>query len=589
MSNTTETIILDQVHGPDDVKKLTISEMEQAAREIRELILFKDSQHGGHIGPNLGVVELTLAFHYVFDSPTDKIVWDVSHQAYPHKILTGRKSGFEDPAHFTDITGYTSQHESKHDFFTVGHTSTSISLAVGLAKARDLKNESGNVLALIGDGSMSGGLAFEGLNNGAELNSNLIVIFNDNEMSIDENFGGLYRTLAELRASKGTSENNLFKAMGFDYRYIEEGNDLQTMIDTFQNVKDIDHPIVLHVHTEKGHGFAKAVENKMLYHWRTPFDLETGEPINQTSGENYSDLIVDQLTKKIESDQLPIVTINAAIPGMFGLKRFQAAHPDRYFDVGIAEGHSITFASALASAGIRPVVFHSSTFLQRAYDQLSHDLAINDNPAVLIIRGGSISGGAVTHQGLYDIPILSSIPNIVYLAPATSEQLTAMLDWALTQKDHPVAIRIPEHGVTHGAPTSRDYSKPHYEVTHLGDTVAILALGGFFQLGQEVHQKLAASGINATLINPQFITAYDQVTLERLKANHQLVLTLEDGSLSGGFGEKIAHYYGDSSIKVKSFGAAKEFTDEIPQAELYERYGLSAENIASTALDLIKK
>ncbi|WP_239255052.1 1-deoxy-D-xylulose-5-phosphate synthase [Listeria ilorinensis] len=589
MSNITETSILDQVHGPDDVKKLTIPEMKQAAQEIRELILFKDSQHGGHIGPNLGVVELTLAFHYVFDSPTDKIVWDVSHQSYPHKILTGRKSGFEDPAHFNDITGYTSQHESEHDFFTVGHTSTSISLAVGLAKARDLKNETGNVLALIGDGSMSGGLAFEGLNNGAELNSNLIVIFNDNEMSIDENFGGLYGTLAELRASNGTSENNLFKALGFDYRYIEEGNDLQTMIDTFQDVKDIDHPIVLHVHTEKGHGFEKAVTNKMLYHWRTPFDLKTGEAIIQESGENYSDLIIDQLTKKIETEQLPIVTINAAIPGMFGLKRFQAAYPDRYFDVGIAEGHSITFASALASAGIRPVVFHSSTFLQRAYDQLSHDLAINDTPAVIIVRGGSISGGAVTHQGLYDIPLLSSIPNIVYLAPATQEQLEAMLDWALTQKDHPVAIRIPEHGVNHSTPISHDYSKPHYEVSHSGSTVAILALGGFFQLGQKVHEKLAAEGINATLINPQFITGYDQTTLESLKANHQLVLTLEDGSLSGGFGEKIAHYYGDSSIKVKSFGAAKEFTDEVPQAVLYERYGLSTENIVRATLDLLKK
>lgn len=552
--------VLDAINSPADVKKLSVEEMKQLAEEMRQKILQKDSDVGGHVGPNLGVVELTIAFHYVFDSPKDKIVWDVSHQSYGHKLLTGRKNGFE-KGHYREVSGYSNQHESKHDYFTVGHTSTSISLATGLAKARDLKKESGNVVAFIGDGSLSGGLAFEGLNNGGVLQSNLIVLVNDNEMSIDENHGSLYKNLAELRQTNGKSSNNLFKAMGFDYRYVDNGNDLETVIRLFEEVKDIDHPIVLHVHTEKGRGYQPAIDNKMKYHWHVPFDLSTGEAKQVTSGETFNMIIMDYLDKKMQTSTAPIAAVNAAIPGAFGLKTFQEKHPDHYFDVGIAEQHSITFASALASQGVRPVVFQSSTFLQRAYDQLSHDLAINENPVIILVGGGTISASDRTHQGTFDIPYLSSIPNIKYLAPATKEDMISMLDWAFEQTAQPVAIRIPTHGVEHGTAIANDYSIPAYQTVNNGGKVAILALGGFLELGKETVKAFRKKGIEATLINPGTITENDVETLDKLKETHELVITLEDGSLSGGFGENISRYYGDSSMNVLNFGAEKEFTD----------------------------
>lgn len=578
--------VLDAINSPADVKKLSVEEMKQLAEEMRQKILQKDSDVGGHVGPNLGVVELTIAFHYVFDSPKDKIVWDVSHQSYGHKLLTGRKNGFE-KGHYREVSGYSNQHESKHDYFTVGHTSTSISLATGLAKARDLKRESGNVVAFIGDGSLSGGLAFEGLNNGGVLQSNLIVLVNDNEMSIDENHGSLYKNLAELRQTNGKSSNNLFKAMGFDYRYVDNGNDLETVIRLFEEVKDIDHPIVLHVHTEKGRGYQPAIDNKMKYHWHVPFDLSTGEAKQVTSGETFNMIIMDYLDKKMQTSTAPIAAVNVAIPGAFGLKTFQEKHPDHYFDVGIAEQHSITFASALASQGVRPVVFQSSTFLQRAYDQLSHDLAINENPVIILVGGGTISASDRTHQGTFDIPYLSSIPNINYLAPATKEDMISMLDWAFEQTAQPVAIRIPTHGVEHGTAIANDYSIPAYQTVNNGGKVAILALGGFLELGKETVKAFRKKGIEATLINPGTITENDVETLDKLKETHELVITLEDGSLSGGFGENISRYYGDSSMNVLNFGAEKEFTDSVPVGQLYERYHLTPKQIVEDSLRVL--
>ncbi|NRE80046.1 1-deoxy-D-xylulose-5-phosphate synthase [Enterococcus faecium] len=578
--------VLDAINSPADVKKLSVEEMKQLAEEMSQKILQKDSDVGGHVGPNLGVVELTIAFHYVFDSPKDKIVWDVSHQSYGHKLLTGRKNGFE-KGHYREVSGYSNQHESKHDYFTVGHTSTSISLATGLAKARDLKKESGNVVAFIGDGSLSGGLAFEGLNNGGVLQSNLIVLVNDNEMSIDENHGSLYKNLAELRQTNGKSSNNLFKAMGFDYRYVDNGNDLETVIRLFEEVKDIDHPIVLHVHTEKGRGYQPAIDNKMKYHWHVPFDLSTGEAKQVTSGETFNMIIMDYLDKKMQTSTAPIAAVNAAIPGAFGLKTFQEKHPDHYFDVGIAEQHSITFASALASQGVRPVVFQSSTFLQRAYDQLSHDLAINENPVIILVGGGTISASDRTHQGTFDIPYLSSIPNIKYLAPATKEDMISMLDWAFEQTAQPVAIRIPTHGVEHGTAIANDYSIPAYQTVNNGGKVAILALGGFLELGKETVKAFRKKGIEATLINPGTITENDVETLDKLKETHELVITLEDGSLSGGFGENISRYYGDSSMNVLNFGAEKEFTDSVPVGQLYERYHLTPKQIVEDSLRVL--
>ena len=573
--------LLNEVNEPSDIKDMSLDELKQLATEMRQLVLERDAKIGGHVGPNLGVMELTIAFHYVFDSPHDKVIWDVSHQSYAHKMLTGRKLGFLDPDHYEDITGFTSPEESAHDFFEIGHTSTSISLAVGMAQARDLMKPQShnNVMAVIGDGSLSGGLAFEGLNNAAKLNSNLIILVNDNQMSIDENQGGLYKGLKELRDTNGESPNNIFKFMGLDYKYVADGNDLQTMIDTFKEIKDIDHPIVLHVNTLKGKGYEPAVEEKMQYHWRTPFDLKTGEDKVKVSGESYSDAVLAELDKQIAADK-PVVAINAGIPGAFDLGKFKAKHPDRYYDVGIAEQDSITTAVAMAQAGARPVVFQNSTFLQRAYDQLIHDMALNDAPVVMIVRGGSISESSATHQGTFDISMISDLPNIEYLAPTNVEEMISMLRWAINQTDEPVVIRQPEKPLLHGTPTQDDYSTIKYDIAHRGSEVAIMAVGDFWELGERVRKELQDKlNIDATLINPKSVTGIDSDVLHHLAENHDVVVTLEDGVLSGGFGETIARYYGPKGMKVLNFGAPREFADNVPTEVLYEWYHLTPKQI----------
>lgn len=580
--------IINKVNQPSDLKKCSIDELEKLAGEIRSLLLEKVSQTGGHVGPNLGVVEMTLAFHYVFDSPTDKIVWDVSHQSYPHKIVTGRKHAWLDKEQYKTVTGYTEPEESLHDFFTVGHTSTSVSLAVGMAKARDIQQQTGNIVAVLGDGSLSGGLALEGLNNAAELGSNLIVVLNDNEMSIAENHGGIYQNLAELRKNNGNAETNLFTAMGLGYRYVEEGNNVAEMIKAFEAVKDSNQPLVLHVHTEKGHGYTPAVANKERFHWQMPFDLETGDSKYTSTGESYDSVIVDVLDKKIKEENQPIVAITAAIPGLFGLKALQKLHPEHYIDVGIAEQHSITYAAGLAKTGAKPVVFHSSTFLQRAYDQLSHDLGINDLPAVLIVKGGKISGGDPTHQGSFDIPYITSIPNIIYLAPTSKEEVRAMLTWAIDQKEHPVAIRIPERGFV-SAPIEEETFHPlEWKIEEEGEKVAILATGGFLSLGRETADKLQEQGVDATLINPRSFTYFESDLLNELQNNHQVVVTLEDGSLDGGYGEKISRYYGRSNMKVLNFGGLKRFNHHETMDELYKEFRLLPELIVADVLEELK-
>ena len=544
--------LLNEVNEPSDIKDMSLDELKQLATEMRQLVLERDAKIGGHVGPNLGVMELTIAFHYVFDSPHDKVIWDVSHQSYAHKMLTGRKLGFLDPDHYEDITGFTSPEESAHDFFEIGHTSTSISLAVGMAQARDLMKPQShnNVMAVIGDGSLSGGLAFEGLNNAAKLNSNLIILVNDNQMSIDENQGGLYKGLKELRDTNGESPNNIFKFMGLDYKYVADGNDLQTMIDTFKEIKDIDHPIVLHVNTLKGKGYEPAVEEKMKYHWRTPFDLKTGEDKVKVSGESYSDAVLAELDKQIAADK-PVVAINAGIPGAFDLGKFKAKHPDRYYDVGIAEQDSITTAVAMAQAGARPVVFQNSTFLQRAYDQLIHDMALNDAPVVMIVRGGSISESSATHQGTFDISMISDLPNIEYLAPTNVEEMISMLRWAINQTDEPVVIRQPEKPLLHGTPTQDDYSTIKYGIAHRGSEVAIMADGDFWELGERVRKELQDKlNIDATLINPKSVTGIDSDVLHHLAENHDAVVTLEEerGNQAGQEGMEMEGDFGGLHI-----------------------------------------
>ncbi|WP_321384658.1 1-deoxy-D-xylulose-5-phosphate synthase [uncultured Enterococcus sp.] len=580
--------IINKINQPSDLKKLSIEELKVLASEIRDLLLNKVSQTGGHVGPNLGTVELTLAFHYVFDSPIDKIVWDVSHQSYPHKIVTGRKYAWLDETKYKTVTGYTEPEESQHDFFTVGHTSTSVSLAVGMAKARDIQKQKGNIVAVLGDGSLSGGLALEGLNNAAELDSNLIVVLNDNEMSIAENHGGMYRNLAELRKNNGQAETNLFTAMGLGYHYVEEGNSITEMIKAFESVKDSKQPLVLHVHTEKGHGYKPAVTNKERFHWQMPFDLETGNSKHTSSGESYDSVIIDVLDKKIKEEKQPIVAITAAIPGLFGLKELQKLHPEHYIDVGIAEQHSITYAAGLAKSGAKPIVFHSSTFLQRAYDQLSHDLGINDLPAVLIVKGGRISGGDPTHQGSFDIPYITSIPNIIYLAPTSKEEVQAMLHWAIDQKEHPVAIRIPERGFVSEPIDEESFHPLEWKIEKQGEKTAIIAAGSFLALGRETVEKLENQGIEATLINPRSFTYFESELLNKLQENHQVVVTLEDGSLDGGYGEKISRYYGRREMKVLNYGALKRFNNHQTMEELNQEFRLLPELIAEDVLKELK-
>ena len=583
--------ILNRINEPKDLKELTHEELVTLSHEIREILIKKVSTTGGHFGPNLGMVEATIALHYVFNSPVDKIVYDVSHQSYTHKILTGRKNAFIDSNQYHTVSGYTAPNESEHDFFTVGHTSTSVSLACGLAKARDLKGHHENIIAVIGDGSLSGGEAYEGLNNAAASGKNIIILVNDNDMSIAENYGGLYQNLALLRQTEGRAENNFFKALGFDYYYVKEGNNIEALIEAFSKVKDINHPVVIHMHTIKGKGYQDAEENKEAFHWVMPFDLETKEPLIQVNrDETYSSLADKFLSEKASKDN-QIIGITAATPAIVGLSSFRNEHKAQYIDVGIAEEHAVAFASAIASQGGKPVLGLMSSFVQRTYDQLSQDLAINNNPALIMIYGGGISGGDVTHLGVFDIPLIANIPNIVYLAPTNKEEYLAMMEWGIEQDKYPVAIRVPNMQViSTGKNVKADFSHLNtYEKVIEGSEVAIIGLGSFYHLGEKVHKKLKeTTGINATLINPRFISGIDEALLTGLLENHKLVIILEDGILDGGFGEKISRFYGDKKMKVLNFGATKEFTDRVPLEELYKRYHLTDELILSDIKEALK-
>lgn len=580
--------ILQNINKPTDVKELNNEQLNILATEIREAILNRDSVIGGHVGPNLGIVETTIALHYVFNSPIDKIVWDVSHQCYPHKLLTGRKEGFITDEGMKKISGYTNQDESEHDFFKVGHTSTSVSLACGLAKARDLKGEKHNVIAVIGDGSLSGGEALEGFNNAAVLGSNIIIIVNDNEMSIAENQGGLYTNLRLLRETNGSAELNMFKALGFEYHYVADGNSTQDLIKALSSVKDTDKPIVLHIHTLKGKGYKLAEENKETWHWNVPFNIEDGSPKWNMSGENINDLTYNYILEKIKTDDT-IVAVNAGTPGVFGLNAERRKTLGKHFvDVGIAEEHAVAFASALAKGGAKPIYLVMSSFIQRTYDQLSQDLALNNNPAVILVAWGGISGADMTHLCSFDISMTSNIPNLVYLAPTNVEEYMAMLDWAVEQNEHPVIIRQPKEMIHTSLPVDTDYSKLNtYKIEEQGTKVAIIAEGSFFKLGKNVAEELRQHNIKPTLINPRYLTGIDKECLENLKNDHQLVITLEDGELDGGFGEKIARFYGSSEMKVLNYGSFKEFTDRANLNELYTRYRLKPELIVKDILDIL--
>ena len=575
---------LEHISGPADVKKLSLTEMTALCGEIRTALIEKLSRHGGHCGPNFGFVEATVALHYVFDSPKDKMVFDVSHQTYPHKMLTGRAEAFLDPAHYDDVSGYSNPHESEHDHFTIGHTSTSVSLACGLAKARDLRGESGNVIAVIGDGSLSGGEALEALDYAAELDGNLIIIVNDNDMSIAENHGGIYGNLCLLRETGGKAECNLFRAMGLDYRFVADGNDLSAMIEALRAVKDAKKPVVLHIVTEKGKGFAPAEQHKEEWHWCMPFDRETGKQLFATEGESWESITTDFMLERMKRDPA-VCMITSGTPTVLGFTEDKRRLAGRQFiDVGIAEENAVALASGIAANGGKPVYGVYSTFIQRTYDQLSQDLCINNSPATIIVAWGSVYGmNDVTHLGLYDIPMMSNIPNLVYLAPTSREEYLAMLDWSIDQTDHPVAIRMPGGPlISTGEAVKPDFSRLNeYQVAHRGAKVALLGLGSFFSLAQQAAALLKTqTGIDATVINPRFITGLDEKLLRELTADHDVVVTLEDGQLDGGFGEKIARFYGADAVKVLNFGLKKEFLDRYDLEQVLRDNHLTPEQIA---------
>ena len=589
---------IEKIKSPAFLKGLNLEELNIVADETRQAVLNRVSKHGGHVGPNLGFVEATVALHYVFDAPKDKLVFDVSHQCYPHKVLTGRASGFlGNVDDMNAISGYSSPAECpEYDNFEVGHTSTSISLATGLQKARDIKGTDENIIAIIGDGSLSGGEAFEGLDEASELGTGIIVIVNDNEMSIAENHGGIYKNLRALRESRGTCEHNWFKAWGFEYKYLEEGNNIEKLIEVFKSVKGTDKPTVVHIHTEKGHGYAPAVANKEAWHWGLPFNLEDGSrprkndngTIPQTAPqEDYGTLFSDWMLREMKQDKT-IIAVTAGTPAAAGFtvdKRDEAGK--QHIDMGIAEEQAAAMISGMAKGGLHPVWTVYSTFIQRTYDQIAQDLCINSNPAVINVVGGGVNSmNDITHICLFDIPMLCSIPGLIYLAPTTCEEYFAMLRWAIQQDQKPVAIRVPSNGVVHTSePVDTEYGyEPKYKVIHKGKNVAIIAAGSFFQKGENVARLLTENGINATLINPRYLNDVDTDTLEGLKTDHQLVVTLEDGCKDGGFGERIASFYGLSDMKVLVGGIKKGLYDRFDVNKLLSDNNLLDEQIVDDIL-----
>lgn len=566
--------LLNKVSGPKDLKKLTIPEMEELATEIRTLILEKDAAKGGHLGPDLGIVEASIAYHYVFNAPKDKIVWDVSHQTYPHKMLTGRALAWLDPEHYEDVTPYTNPDESPYDYYAVGHTSTSIALATGMAKARDLMGEHENIMALIGDGSMTGGLAYEGLNNAAIEPHNLVVVVNDNQMSIDDNVGGLVTALKKLRDSNGETKENPFTAMGFDYRYIADGNDIKSMIEAFKAVKDVDHPILLHINTLKGKGYQPAIDNEEAHHWVMPFDLKTDKStVPAPKSPSATSVAMDVMKEHIENGE-KIMAINAAIPGVFGLDEIKDKYPENYHDVGIAEQESVAFAAGMAKEGAIPVLFENSTFLQRAFDQLSHDVAANDSPVVMMVAGGGISGTSKIHLGVFDQVMISNLPNWIYLAPTTLAEEKDMMEWAIKQRKHPVAIKMPTKKVPVGEEVKRNYSEIKYDIKP-GKDIAVLALGDMYDmLGKEVTEKLGAS-----LVNPISANILDKEALDKLADENKIIITLEDNLLDGGFGEKVASYLGNKDVKVLNYGQKRVYTDQIPLNDILKDNRMTVDQI----------
>ena len=581
---------LERISSPEDVRALPARALPTLCEEIRRGIIESSSVVGGHMGSNLAVVELTVALHRVFETPRDKIVFDVSHQTYAHKMLTGRAPAFLDPTRYEDVSGFSNPGESEHDLFAMGHTSTSVSLACGLATARDLAGEKYDVVAVIGDGSLSGGLAFEGLDNAAELGSGLIIVVNDNEWSIAPNHGGIYRNLAELRATRGASEHNVFRSLGLDYRYLENGHDVAALEEALRELAGTDRPVVLHVHTEKGHGYEPALADPEGWHHATPFDVATGSPAQDLGSDDYASITADHLVRRMERDR-SLVAVSAATPYIMGFTpELRERAGAQFVDVGIAEEHAVTYVTGLARGGSCPVLGIYATFLQRSYDELWHDLCLNAAPAVILVFGASAFGTTdATHLGFYDIAMLGDMPGLPYLAPTCREEYLDMLDWALDQTAGPVAIRVPVAGVE----SRPDFARPSdyacgYELVRRGSKVALLALGDLFPLGEKVADELAARGVSATLVNPRLATTVDEGLLADLAENHELVVTIEDGIVDGGFGERCARVLAErGNVRVRCYGLPRAFPDRYVPEELLASCGMTAEGITADVLETL--
>ena len=579
---------LEKINEPADIRGYTAEQRRILAQEMRDALITRTSLIGGHIGPNLGIIEATIALHTVFDAPRDKIVFDVSHQCYPHKMLTGRVGAYINEPEYHDVSGFTNTDESAHDLFNIGHTSTGISLAAGLAKARNLTGGTENVVVVIGDGAMSGGEALEGLNFIGEMGSNFIIVFNDNDQSISENHGGMYPKFKELRETNGTAEDNLFRSLGLAYRYVVDGNDTEELIRVFSEEKDSDRPIVIHIHTVKGKGLSFAENDPEGWHRHAPFHIESGIAKKESTPDPYAVATVDFVLETAQRNP-NFVYLSAGIVGGINLSPAdRAALGSQYVDVGIAEEHAVAMASGLARGGARPIFGTYSTFFQRTYDQMAQDVAINHNPAVFLATGTSLYRSTdVTHLGFYDISIFSNIPNLVYLAPTSVAEHIAVLHWAVEQTEHPVMIRMPYTGYEESPyPVRADYSELNRSiVVRKGRDVALIGVGNFAALASEAADELAHEGLNPTVVNPLYLSGLDAELLTSLAETHSLILTIEDGVLPGGFGQKVAAFYGDKKgVRVRNYGLPKKFFNRYDPNALARQYHLTAPQIAADVL-----
>ena len=579
---------LENINAPADIRGYTAEQRRILAREMREALIKRTSLIGGHIGPNLGIIEATIALHTVFDAPRDRIVFDVSHQCYPHKMLTGRVGAYVNEAEYHDVSGFTNTDESAHDLFNIGHTATGISLASGLAKARDLAGGTENIVVVIGDGALSGGEALEGLNVVGEMGTNFIIVLNDNDQSISENHGGMYRKFKELRETGGAAEDNIFRAMGLAYRYVADGNDTEELIRVFSEEKDTDRPIVIHIHTQKGKGLSFAERDPEGWHRHAPFHIETGIAKKESTPDPYAVATVDFVLETARQNP-NFVYLSAGIVGGINLSpEDRAALGSQYVDVGIAEEHAVAMASGLARGGARPIFGTYSSFFQRTYDQMAQDVCINRSPAVFLATGTSLYRSTdVTHLGFYDISIFSNIPNLVYLAPTSVAEHIAVLRWAVEQTEHPVMIRMPYTGYEESPyPVRADYSELNRSiVVRKGRDVALIGVGNFAALASEAADELAHEGLNPTVVNPLYLSGLDTELLDALREKHRLILTIEDGILAGGFGQKVASFYARTGdVRVLTYGLPKAFFNRYNPDELARRYHLTAPQIAADVL-----